>query len=255
MDEMNRMSKMNRERALKEFENYTANYDLSNIGVSLKISHTYRVAAISERIAESVANGQGIVVDFAWLFGLLHDIGRFEQITRYGTFKDALSVDHAELGADILFRENLFEKFADVPHEIRGIAETVIRLHNKLRLPENISPVTKTYAKILRDADKIDIFRVLTEPPYNKRDLKGLLARDEIMQCVREHRCVPRPSGDFQYNELEALISQCCMAFELEYNKSRAIVVEQGYLKKLLSYDSGQLETLREEIIEEITRG
>lgn len=250
--------RINRERALKAFNDYTTNYDTNNISVRLKIAHSYRVAEISERIAKTVINEQQVFPDFSWLLGLIHDIGRFEQITRYGTFKDALSVDHAELGANILFHDNLFDSFISVEEacvvakdfqRMKVTAETAIRLHNKLKLPEKMEAHTNTYTKILRDADKADIFRVLTEPPYNERNLKGLLARDDVMRCVKGHRCVPRPAGDVKVNELEALIAQCCMAFELEYPESRLIVTEQGYLKKLLAQDSEQLSIVEAEIM------
>ena len=249
--------KIDRKRALRAFKDYTANYDSNNVSVRLKIAHTYRVADLAEKIAESVFEQITTTqaYDFSWLLGLLHDIGRFEQIVRYGTFKDAISVDHAELGADILFRDGLFEKFVleeesgEDFQKMRTVAETAIRLHNKLRIPDNLDSQSRIYATILRDADKIDIFRVLTEPPYNERNLTGLSVRDEVMQCVMTHRCVPRPSGNFQVNELETLISQCCMAFELEYPESRAIVIEQGYLRKLLEQDSEQLAIVKAEIM------
>ena len=239
---------IDRSCALEAFRAYIANYDAENVSISLKIAHTYRVASISERIAGNVSLAD---VDFAWLLGLLHDIGRFEQVTRYGTFYDALSIDHAELGADILFHDNLFASFVpQEAQEMKSIAEIVIRLHNKLSIPKNLEEKTKMYTKILRDADKVDIFRVLTEYPYDERysNLKSLAARDEVMKYVREHRCVPRESAG-RANELEMLIAQCCMAFELEYPESRAIVIEQGYLKQLMEKDSEQLAIVKDEIL------
>ena len=254
------MKKFFRERVLKAFEDYTRNYDLSNISIALKISHTYRVAEAAERIAKTVVSPQQKIIaeDFAWLLGMLHDIGRFEQVTKYGTFKDALSVDHAELGADILFCEGLFDKFADSEalevsedefKHLKEIAEIAVRLHNKLKIPEDMENEARLYTKILRDADKVDIFRVITEPPYDKRNVDGLYARSEIMQCVYEHRCVPRPASDLHYNELEYLIAQCCMAFELEFEESRNIVVEQGYLRELLNKDNEQINILKVEVM------
>ncbi|MBQ7725053.1 MAG: HD domain-containing protein [Lachnospiraceae bacterium] len=245
---------MDRQKAEQAFKNYSENYDTSDIKITLKINHTYRVAAIADRIAGSL----GADPDFAWFTGLLHDIGRFEQLTRYGTFKDARSIDHAELGADILFKgdDPLIKTFPDdlkIP-KWSEIAETAIRLHNKLTLPEDMDEHTRLYSTILRDADKCDIFRVLTEPPYderNKRAIESLFpARDEVMICIKEHRCVPR---NFERTEFEALLSQCCMAFELEYPESRKVVSEQGYLEKLLNVDiSGeagkQIKMLRSEL-------
>ena len=39
------------------------------------------------------------------------------------------------------------------------------------------------------------------------------------------------------------------MAFELEYPESRAIVIEQGYLKQLLEKDSEKLDIVKDEIL------
>ncbi len=229
---------MNKNNAVQAFKDYTENFDVSNESVALKISHTFRVAELAEKIALSVQN-ENINPEFAWLSGLLHDVGRFEQVTRFGTFKDAFSVDHAELGADILFNENLIEKFSPeaegLEDDWKNIAEIVIRLHNKLKIPDGLPEKTKIYAEILRDADKADIFRVSTEPPYenDKKIFKNLTVRDEILQCVREHRCVPRMA--VESNELESLVAQCCMAFEIVYPKTKEIILQQGYLKKLIA--------------------
>ena len=244
---------MDRNRAEQVFRDYSEKYDTSDVKITLKIDHTFRVASIADRIAGSLKADR----DFAWFLGLLHDIARFEQHTRYGTFKDAKSVDHAEFGADLLFRGDrlidAFPKYTGIP-DWESVAETAIRLHNKLNLPDGLDKTTYLYSTILRDADKCDIFRVLTEPPFDERNVRiceaADPARDVIMDCVRGHRCVPRT---FERSEFESLMSQCCMAFELVYPESRKIVSEQGYLDKLLSVGTEgaakeQMEILRAEI-------
>lgn len=71
-----------------------------------------------------------------------------------------------------------------------------------------------------------------------------------LMQCVREHRCVPRPSVRTSF---EAQIARCAMAFELVYPKSREIAASQGFLNQMLSYEPPskkqkiQMEELRQE--------
>lgn len=248
---------MDREKAKKAFEEYTNRYDSSEIKVRLKIDHTYRVADIAERIAKSIDAD----VDFAWLLGLLHDIGRFEQLKRYGTFKDAESVDHAELGADILFGEerliNAFPEFERAGYA--EMAETAIRSHNKLVIPEGLDECTAMYCNILRDADKIDIFRVLTEPPYDERNklIDGLTtpARDEVMGYVKAHRCLP---GNMEKNKFENWIAKCCFVFELVYDESIAITKEQGYFDIIFKHDikdahlKKQYEVLERELAEKL---
>ena len=152
--------------ALEAFREYTANYDKDNINILLKIVHSHRVANMTGIYAIAI---YGIDFEFFWLLGLLHDIGRFEQMKQYGTFVDVESVDHAELGAYILFRDGLIKKFVPDLYEFRQVAETAIRLHNKFKIPDNLEPQTDLYTKALRDVDKIDIFRVLTEPPFEDK--------------------------------------------------------------------------------------
>lgn len=98
------IKEIDRNKVTKAFSDYTAAYDASDSKIKLKIDHTYRVAALCERIAKSERMSQEDA-DLAWLLGMLHDIGRFEQLRKFGTFNDAESVDHAKLGADILFQE------------------------------------------------------------------------------------------------------------------------------------------------------
>lgn len=256
---------IDRQCAQEAFEVYTAGYDLNDSMIWHKVEHTRRVAENCERIAVSLdMDGDG--VDFAWFLGLLHDIGRFEQVRRYGTFIDSVSVDHAEFGADLLFKEGLIDRFPveGLPEEWLSLLETAIRLHNKLTLPDDLDERTRCYCEIIRDADKIDIFRVVAELPFEQRigTSKGLIvegdeASDAVMACVFEHRCVPRA---IRKTRFEGRISHCCMAFELVFPESRRIAREQGYLSRLLDeYDANgkplwtekertQLRILRREI-------
>ena len=233
---------MNRQAAIEAFQEYVSHYDAENPMISDKVAHTFRVAENAEQIALHTSCPE--LADFAWFLGLLHDIGRFEQIRRYGTFADGQSVDHAELGADILFREGLIDRFPteDLPEGWRETAETAIRLHNKLTLPDSWPGKdggrTQLLCRILRDADKIDIFRVIAEIPLAQRAGKSrsMLGSSDmvlpgVMACVMEHRCVPRAEVR---SIMDLRVSHCCMAFELEFPVSREIAAKQGYLAEIL---------------------
>ena len=267
---------IDRSYAKAAFDAYTSQYDPDNSMIRHKIDHTLRVAANCVQIADSldlstrfqstdsldlstrfqstdsldlstrfqITESPGLSTDFtdlAWFLGLLHDIGRFEQVRRYGTFIDSVSVDHAEFGADLLFQENLISRFTSqaLPEEWLQLLETAIRLHNKLTLPEDLDERTRCFCDIIRDADKVDIFRVVAQMPFEQRigSSKGLVkegneAGDAVMECVYQHRCVPRAIRE---NRFEGRIAHCCMAFELVYPKSRKIAAAQGFLMQLLS--------------------
>ncbi|MBQ9613482.1 MAG: HD domain-containing protein, partial [Lachnospiraceae bacterium] len=134
---------IDRKTAENAFYTYTSHYDPDNSMIRHKIAHTLRVADNCERISQSLCL-ETELVEHAWFIGLLHDIGRFEQVRRYQTFIDSVSVDHAEFGADLLFKENLIREFPikDLTAELLSILETAIRLHNKLNLPEELDERT-----------------------------------------------------------------------------------------------------------------
>ena len=231
---------IDRRQAEAAFYAYTSHYDPDNSMIRHKIEHTLRVAGNCERIAVSLRVDDDDAA-FAWFLGLLHDLGRFEQVRRYGTFVDSVSVDHAEFGADLLFKDGLIHEFPaqGLSPDRLALLETAIRLHNKLTLPGDQDEETRRFCDLIRDADKADIFRVVSELSFEQRigSSKALIqegdeASEAVMYCVREHRCVPR---DIRKTRFEGHISHCCMAFELVYPESRRIVREQGCLSRLLA--------------------
>lgn len=76
--------KIDRQKASDAFSAYVKNYDITDEKVRLKIEHTHRVCDLCEQIAKASGFGED-EVEIAWLTGLLHDVGRFEQLRRYGT--------------------------------------------------------------------------------------------------------------------------------------------------------------------------
>ena len=247
------------------FLRYAERYDRRDILISHKIEHTFRVAALCERFAKALGLCDKDCA-FAWFLGLLHDIGRFEQVRRFGTFVDSQSMDHAELSGDILFRDGLLASFPEegLPEDWKEIAEVSIRQHNKLRLPDGLDAETRRFAELLRDADKTDIFRVIASIPFEERVGSSrasfqdtMEASPDVMACVYEHRCVP---AGLRRSHFEGRVSHCCMAFELVFEISRRTVREEGWLRLLLAEtDAGgnqiwtdreteQLRVLRREI-------
>lgn len=240
------MKKMtDREHVTARFAQYAADYDPEDPKIKLKIGHTYRVAALAERIAESINSPVVPDKDLAWLCGMLHDIGRFEQVRRFGTFQDAVSVDHAMLGADILFKDGLIKEFCTEERYYR-ILELAIRSHSLYRIPEGLTDDEIMYCSILRDADKIDIFRVNCETPlediYNVSTdvLKNAGVTDEVRQCFDERHTVPRA---YKKTPADNVVGHICLTFELVYPDSRSIAREQGYVDRLMSFKSDNPDT------------
>ena len=125
--------------------------------MALKRVHTSHVVDNARRIAAGEAFGAD-VARLCEAAALLHDTGRYEQLKRYNTFRDSDSVDHAVFSHDIVRDLGWLDPCA--PAERQAVLDAVL-FHNRRDLPENLDDVTRTVAQTVRDADKLDIFRVL----------------------------------------------------------------------------------------------
>ena len=226
------------------FKEYTDRYDPSDERISLKIEHTFKVAGICNQIAESLGL-ENEDADMAYLLGMLHDVGRFEQVKRYDTFVDAKSIDHAALGADILFEEGLIESFIpDFDHwekSRKEILEEAIRYHSGYRVPEGLEEKKQLFADLIRDADKLDILRVNVESSpelifgSSPEEMKKEEITPEVLQCFEEGHAVLR---NLRRTGVDNLVGYISLTFELVFPKSRKIAAHQGYIWKLLSFES-----------------
>ena len=240
--------KIDREQVKNTFRKYTNAYDSTNVKVKLKIAHTYRVAGLCEQIARS-ENLPIEEVELAWLLGMLHDVGRFEQLRRYDTFNDAKSVDHAKLGAEILFgSENKIRDYIKDGAE-DSLLETAIMTHNAYRLPEELDECTERLCHVLRDADKIDILRVNAEIPleeiYNTtiEDVQNAVVTEAVMDNFFTHRATPR---QIKQNPVDHLVGHISLVYELVFSESLRIVKNDGYLEKLLQFESRNPQTQKQ---------
>lgn len=255
---------INRKNVINAFAEYVRNYDPSDEKIKLKIDHTYRVAGLCQRIAESLGLSEPDV-DIAWLLGMLHDIGRFEQIRRFGTFNDAQSVDHAEFGADLLFKEGLIRKFAEGYYEEcelarsgneeaeqiiknnehhnkdTGLLEMAIRQHNKYRVKEDLTERQRMFCDILRDADKVDIFKVNADIPMEiiydvtTEELKNGVITKEVLESFYKKETVLK---SVRRSAVDHIVGHISLLFELVYKESYRQARERGYVYKLLDFKS-----------------
>ena len=134
--------------------------------VILKEKHTKQVCKEILEIGNSLRLEQN-ELNFAEIIALLHDVGRFEQYKIYGTFADNKSVNHAALGAEILQKNRILDNFAETT---KNMILKTIKYHNRPSLPANETDACIFFSKLLRDADKLDIYRVVTEYYIEKQN-------------------------------------------------------------------------------------
>lgn len=131
--------------------------------IELKREHSVKVLDEAMLLTRAL----GMAADLAGpihLAALFHDTGRFPQYAAYKTFRDAVSVDHGRLGVSTLRREGLL---SDLPPASRALIYGAIVMHNRFALPAAVAAAPDSplglAARVVRDADKLDILRVMVE--------------------------------------------------------------------------------------------
>ena len=185
---------------------------------------------ISKEIAKGIELTQA-EVDIATLIGLLHDIARFEQYTKYHTFKDSQSIDHGDLGEEILNKE--IRKYIE-KQEYDKIIKLAVKNHNKYKIQEGLSPKEKIFAQIIRDADKIDILYESVEMFWKKEE--NLVENSEISpevfnQFIQKNQV----KIENRRTPIDNIISVIAFIFDINFKISFEIIKREDYINKILN--------------------
>ena len=218
------------EKAKEEFIKYTKNYDLNNDKIKRKQLHSLRVMEISKQIAEGLILSQE-EIDLATIIGLLHDIARFEQYTKYNTFRDLESIDHGDLGAKILqkdirkyIRTNKYDK----------IIIKAVKNHNKYKIEESITEKEELFAKIVRDADKIDIFYefVVMFWKGKEQEVEESILSKDVLEQFEDFVQVKQKKDE---SAIDNIIKVIAFIFDMNFKSSFQILKEEDYINKILN--------------------
>ena len=142
---------------------YTDDVEVAKL-IRLKEEHSRIVARHARDISESL-DWESEDINLAEALGLCHDVGRFKQATIYRTFKDKDSVNHGHLGADELEASGIGKEFGS---EEWALFLFAVMWHNAASVPRQSEEKWNLLVKVIRDADKLDIYRVL--PPKQESD-------------------------------------------------------------------------------------
>ena len=219
-------------KAKKAFKEYVKNYNPEDEKIKIKIAHIERVSQISKKLAENLKLSQEDI-ELAELIGLLHDIGRFEQVKRYNTFVDKDSINHGEYGVKILFEDGLIREFIKNDKYDRIIKLAILN-HNKADIEKGLTKRENLHAKIIRDADKIDIFSVLTtgdkKAIWEKEDLSNDKITDEIYREFIEDKSINYKN---RKTSADILVSHFAYVYDFNFKETLEVIRQNNYIDKL----------------------
>jgi len=202
----------------------------------LKTAHTGRVCENIIDIGASIAlsDSERILAETS---ALLHDIGRFKQYAEYGTFNDRNSANHATLGLEVLTEHDVLKRCSD---DERHLITGAIACHNAACIPPHVSGRGLVLSQLLRDADKLDIWKVFVEnyvesPDGPDRTITLGLPDDDscsenVLDSLSQSRLVNiediRTFNDFK-------LFQISWVFDLNFPATFKLLRDRGHLKRL----------------------
>lgn len=219
------------------FNQYVKTFDFKEEKIRNKFHHTYRVVEYAEKIAESI--GAGIFK--TKLCALFHDIGRFNQWKNYQTFIDGNSVDHGDLGYQVIN-----EEFSDIPN--KNLVLFTTKNHNKLTIDENNDSEAELYTKIVRDADKLDIMiEQLNKITDNKFDLK-----EELVNSILKNEMV---KNEYIESEVDDMLRLLCFVFDINFKYTIKYLLDKKIIENKIHLlecyiENDNLEKIKNHLLE-----
>ena len=222
-------------KANEEFDKYVKNYNSEDKKIALKIEHIKRVSEISGIISENL-NLDKENIELAKLIGLLHDIGRFEQIKQYNTFSDKDSIDHGKLGVEILFKQGKIRNFIKSAKYDEIIKKAILN-HNRKEIEKGLNPKELLHSKIIRDADKLDSFRakyeddIYTMANITQKEIETSLISDNIFNDFISEKTILNKD---RKTPADIWISYIAFIYGLYFKESLLYIKENNYINKLI---------------------
>lgn len=236
------------QKARISFKRFLDKYgDQDKLGFNLKVIHTYHVVDNAKEIAMKL-NLSDDDINLAELIAILHDIGRFEELNYLNKF-DSVGFDHASHGVKILFEDNLIRDFIE-DESYDEIIKIAINNHSRLSIQKGLDERCLLHAKIIRDADKLDNFRVKKDEKIeaifpgrvkSKEDMENSILSDKVYEMVKERKCVDIHDRD---THLDYRVCILAFIFDLNFKESYEIVKDNDYINILIDrFKYNNLET------------
>lgn len=230
------------------FDEFAMKYDMNENMIAYKYNHSYRVVHQAEEICRSI-NTDTVERDLASFIALVHDIARFRQWTEYKTFDDYKSFDHGDEGVKILFEEGMINEF-NVNKEDYDIIKKAVRNHNKFSIEDGLNERELLHAKIIRDADKVDIlYAFSTNRLLEIKEDDDLGITDEVRDEFLRHTLVVKRNCKNRNDRILMLLS---LIYDLNFDYSKDRIKNEDYVNKI--YKHLKNKKLFKEYIDELNK-
>ncbi len=226
-----------------------------NANLKLKEAHSNRVCKEMSYLSGELglSGNQKRIAEATALF---HDVGRFEQFVKYRTYSDHRSVNHCLLGVDVLRRGKVLD---EVDRYERELIEKAIEYHGLIELPGDLGGEELLFSRLIRDADKLDIFYVVLGyyKQYRDKPEKFVLELeypdepgylDEVIERLLRGQRI-------EYSRLRTLndvkLCQLGWVYDVNFTATLRRIKQRGFLEKVFDFlpETEDISRVREKIL------
>ncbi len=211
-----------------------------NAHLRMKQEHTHKTCEEIRVLAGQLALDEP-QQRIAEVVALFHDVGRFSQFAEYRTFNDAKSLDHSHLAVEILRQEGVLDVLR---REERQWVEAAIEHHGRRSLPAGLNGQALLFAKLIRDADKLDIFRVVIGIYRGYRqDPASVLWKPElpdeprytreVFDAVLNGRLIDHAT---MQTVPDMMLCKLSWVYDMNFAVALARLRERGFVEQILSF-------------------
>ena len=212
------------------FEYYLKNYDKNDPDINYKYHHSYRVMENSKFLSDKLKLSEKDK-QIAEIIALYHDIGRFEQDKKFNSYNDLTTFDHADYGEYILINEGLIKQIP-IEEEYYNIIAKAVKNHNKYSVEKGLSDEELFQAKLIRDADKIDILyaaskKILTSKAFDYNNKEFNISEEIKIEFKGKNQIKRKKTPITKSERVLALIA---FTFDINFKESAKYILDNKIL-------------------------
>ena len=219
---------MRSSRIMRIFEQYMKNFDMNNANIKVKYFHSLKTMELAKDIATNLGVFTEEEITVCELIGLFHEIGSFDKNPEFHIINDN-NEDYTNKTLELLFTNGMIRKITPET-KYDGIIKFAIYSLNKEGYPSNLNQKIVYFCDVLKDAHKLDTFRLAINYPYIDTRIESYptaMVYDEF----KKFKTIPNKLTENNSDEVLLVLSN---VFSLSSRYSYYILRENNYINKLI---------------------
>ena len=222
---------MKETRIMKAFEQYIKNFDMNKGNVKAMYFHSLKMMELCKDIASNIGifNEEEIVV--CGLIGLFHNLAMFSN-----KFKNCIvtneETDKSKQTIELLFdnKNGIMRQITD-DTKYDEIIKIAIYCQYKIGLPQGFDNKTLHYCMVIKDANVIEKFRIVTNYPYLDMYIDNY-PNDNIYNDFKKFKIINSNISD---NDADKILEVMSSVFGVHYSYSYTLLKGESSIDKLVS--------------------